>query len=52
MEEFAEAILTLLKNETLSEKISKEALRVIHERFSWKVIADEHIQFYKEFMDK
>ena len=49
--EFADAILTLLRNRTLLEKISRVALKAVHEKFSWKVIADKHIQFYKEYMN-
>ena len=47
--EFAEAIIKLLKNQNLALSLGQEGCRTIHKYFSWEVIAEKHMSFYKEF---
>ena len=47
--EFAEAILKLIKNKELSEKIGMQAYKTCQEEFSWEAIADRFLNFYLEF---
>lgn len=49
-EEFAQAIVTILSEEELSEKYGMEGQKTILEYFSWEAIANRHIEFYKRFM--
>jgi mannosylfructose-phosphate synthase len=51
-EEFAHAILELLNNNRLAERIGREGLKHVRESFSWDAIAEKHIQFYERFMEK
>ncbi|MBA7630664.1 Mannosylfructose-phosphate synthase [subsurface metagenome] len=48
--EFAEAIIKLLKDKNLASILGREGCKTIHKHFSWEVIADKHMSFYKEFM--
>jgi len=47
--EFAEAILKLIKNKELSEKIGMQAYKTCQEEFSWEAIADRFLNFYLDF---
>jgi len=47
--EFADAILKLIKNKYLSEKIGMQAYKTCQEEFSWEAIADRFLNFYLEF---
>ena len=47
--EFADAILKLIKNKDLSEKIGMQAYKTCQEEFSWEAIADRFLNFYLEF---
>ena len=48
--EFAEAIIKLLKNRSLSSKLGQEGCNTIHKYFSWEAIAEKHMSFYQKFM--
>lgn len=49
-DEFADAMITLLRDRPLSERMRKEGYETIHKYYSWEVIADRHIEFYKRFI--
>jgi len=50
-DEFAEAMLTLLKDQQLSDRMGEVSRKTIHEHFSWEAIAEKHIAFYAKFME-
>jgi len=50
-DEFSEAIIRLLDDKSLTEKMAIEGYKTIHERFSWEAIADKHNEFYGKFMN-
>ncbi|MFP4620352.1 MAG: glycosyltransferase [Bacteroidales bacterium] len=47
-EEFANAIIKLLKDEDYRAKLGREANKLILEEYSWEAMADYHINFYKK----
>lgn len=49
-EEFAEAILKLLKDKEKCSEIGHNAYKVILEEYSWEAIARRHLEFYEKFM--
>jgi len=49
-EEFADAILKLLRNEKKRMEMSKNAYRLILEEYSWEAIARRHMEFYEKYM--
>jgi mannosylfructose-phosphate synthase len=49
--EFADAMITLLKDRQLAENIGREACKTVHRYFSWEAIAEKHIRFYEKFMN-
>jgi len=49
-QEFADAILQLLKNEDKCREIGHNAYKVIVEEYSWEAIARRHLEFYDKFM--
>jgi mannosylfructose-phosphate synthase len=49
-EEFANAMMALLNDKELVEKLGAEGYRTIQELFSWEAIAKKHQEFYKKFM--
>ena len=49
-EEFAEAMLSLLRNPDLKNKIGKKAHEVIIEEYSWEAIANRHFIFYEQYL--
>ena len=51
-EEFASAILEILKDQKLAEQIGLEGLKTVRTSFSWNAIAEMHLQFYENFMQK
>ena len=51
-EEFSIAIVELLENRKLAEKIGSAGQTLVLDRFSWKAIAEEHMEFYRNFMSR
>jgi len=51
-EEFSTAIVELLENRELAERIGRAGLALVHERFSWDAIAEKHMEFYRDFMNR
>ena len=51
-EEFSAAIIELLENRELGERISRAGLALVRDRFSWEAIAEKHMKFYKNFMNR
>jgi len=49
--EFADAMIMLLKDPKLAESMGKEGSKTVHRYFSWEAIAGRHISFYEKFMD-
>lgn len=49
--EFADAIIMLLKNRRLAESMGQEGCKTVHRSFSWEAIAERHIAFYEKFMN-
>ncbi|KPJ74542.1 hypothetical protein AMJ52_00030 [candidate division TA06 bacterium DG_78] len=50
-EEFARTMITILKDKKMAARLGQEGRKTIHKHFSWEVIAEKHIAFYKKFMD-
>ncbi len=48
-EEFADAMINLINNKDLSEKIGMQAYKTCQEEFSWEAIADRFLKFYLDF---
>ena len=48
--EFADAIITLLENRSLSEEMGRAGRKTIEKHFSWEAIARKHIEFYGKFI--
>jgi len=51
-EEFSAAIVEVLENRELGERIGKAGLTLVRDRFSWEAIAEKHIKFYRDFMSR
>ena len=51
-EEFADAMLRLLKDGHLRDSIGKRGCRTIREGYSWEAIARRHLDFYRKYLDK
>lgn len=49
-EKLAGAMIRLLKNRKLAEKIGKEGLRTAKEKFSWEAIAKKTLRFYEKYL--
>jgi glycosyltransferase involved in cell wall biosynthesis len=49
-EEFAEAIMSLLRDDEKREEIGRNAYKVILEEYSWEAIARRHISFYETYI--
>lgn len=49
--EFAEAMIKLLKDRKLAARLGQNGCKTIHKHFSWEAIAEKHISFYERFMD-
>jgi len=48
--EFAEAIITLLRNSEMAKSVGSKGYETIQQFFSWEAIAERHITFYCRFM--
>ncbi len=51
-EEFSIAIVELLENRELAERIGRAGLALVRDRFSWEAIAEKHMEFYRDFMNR
>ncbi|MCK5339215.1 MAG: glycosyltransferase family 4 protein, partial [Bacteroidales bacterium] len=49
-QEFAEAILVLLRDGEKCKEIGHNAYKVILEEYSWEAIARRHLEFYNNYM--
>jgi mannosylfructose-phosphate synthase len=45
---FADAMMTLLNNPQLADRMGRKAMAVIRRTFSWEAIAERHVGFYQE----
>jgi mannosylfructose-phosphate synthase len=45
---FADAMMTLLNNPQLADRMGRKAMAVIRRTFSWEAIAERHIGFFQE----
>ncbi len=50
--EFADAMMKLLKDPQLTERLGREGCKTIRESYSWEAIAQKHIAFYEKFMPR
>jgi mannosylfructose-phosphate synthase len=50
--EFADVIIELLEDRKLAERIGRTGLVIVRERFSWAAIAEKHMEFYRDFMNR
>lgn len=49
-DEFAAAMIKLLKDRDLALELGERGSETIHQHFSWEAIAEKHISFYEKFM--
>ncbi len=49
-QEFADAMINLLKNPQLAKEIGMRARKLIEEHYSWDAMARRHLQFYQKYM--
>ena len=49
-EELRKAIVTLIKDNTLREKLSQKALRYVKEKIGWSIVAKKHIKLYEKLI--
>jgi glycosyltransferase involved in cell wall biosynthesis len=49
-DEFAEAMVRLLKDRALGRRLGEAGRQTIVAQFSWEAIAERHIAFYRRFM--
>ena len=50
-EEFADAMLRLLRDGRLRDSIGERGCRTIREGYSWEAIAGRHLDFYRKYLD-
>ncbi len=48
--EFADAMMTILKNKDLARHLGDAGRLTIQKEYSWEAIAEKHLLFYKRFM--
>ncbi|MHA2221054.1 MAG: glycosyltransferase [Candidatus Thorarchaeota archaeon] len=51
-QKFASAILEILEDQKLAEQIGLEGMKTVRKSFSWDAIAEMHLLFYENFMQK
>ncbi|HEY49458.1 MAG TPA: glycosyltransferase family 1 protein [Dehalococcoidia bacterium] len=49
-EEYARAIISLLRDRTLAAKLAQAGREVVLREFSWEAIAEKHLAFYRKYM--
>ena len=50
-EELSNAMLELLENKELAEKIGMEGYKTVRDRFSWEAIAKRTLEFYESYLN-
>jgi mannosylfructose-phosphate synthase len=50
-DEFAEAMVKILKDQKLAEDLGKQGYQTIQKFYSWEAIAEKHIAFYERSME-
>ncbi|UCB42000.1 MAG: glycosyltransferase [Dehalococcoidales bacterium] len=50
--EFSAAIIRLLNDEQLSQRIGEQGRYIVRERYSWAAIAAQHIEFYEQYLNR
>ncbi len=48
--EFADAIIILVQDKQLNERMGRKAHRTVQSQFSWEAIAERHLAFYYKFI--
>jgi mannosylfructose-phosphate synthase len=48
-EEFAGAMIRMLADQELRDRLGAEACRLVRENYSWEAMADRHIEFYNKY---
>lgn len=48
--EFADAMMRLLNDQQLAERIGREGNKIIQRHFGWEAIAEKHIALYEQFI--
>lgn len=51
VEELASAMIRLLNEPTLAERIGRAGRETVRERFSWEAIARRHLEFYQRYLN-
>ena len=49
--EFANAMIKIINDKTLAEKLGSEGSDTIHRFYSWEAIAGRHLEFYKKYIN-
>ncbi len=49
---FAGAMISLLNDQHLSERIGQRGRRTVFDSYSWEAIAARHIEFYEKYLGK
>lgn len=50
-DEFADAMMMLLKDRQLADRMGEAGCKTIQRHFSWEAIAEKHIAFYEKFLE-
>jgi glycosyltransferase involved in cell wall biosynthesis len=50
-EEFADAIIKVVNDEKLKQRLGEEAYRIIVEEYSWEAMAEKHLNFYTQYFN-
>lgn len=50
--ELSAAIIRLLNDESCAGRIGEQGCQIVRERYSWKAIAERHIEFYEKYLNK
>jgi mannosylfructose-phosphate synthase len=48
--EFADAMINVLHDNSLRERMGHAACELIHNEYSWEVIAEKHLEFYSKYI--
>ena len=48
-EAFADAMIRLIEDDPFRERLGKEACRLVRDQFSWEVMAERHLEFYRKY---
>ena len=50
-DEFVNCIVRVLKDEALAQEFSDNGRRFVKENISWSIIADRHLELYRDITD-